>query len=232
LQAILQRPDPVLHCGIRMNRTGFAFVDSDGVYRGMDVDICMALAASALPDNRRAIKFVPVQDEDDGYKKLQVGDVDVLAGFEWNIVNDYQERSTGDGYSFSQPYFYRPVGDQSMQNGTHMLFDGDNRCLVTRQDDPQFSSFVYWTLAALVYAEEENVSKASANELPDVNIFGEDHRRMFRDAVYFEGNYGEIYERNLGALLPERGRNAVNSIVNPGPQIYVPPGFFWRLLNM
>jgi len=118
-----------------------------------------------------------------------------------------------------------------MQNGTHMLFDGDNRCLVTRQDDPQFSSFVYWTVAALVYADEQNVSKALADILPDVKIFGEDHKGMFRDAVRFAGNYDEIYERNLGVLLPERGRNAI--IDSPGPQLYVPPGYFpRRLLNL
>jgi len=226
LQHILDRPNPKLRCGIRLDRPGFASLGSDGVHTGIDVDFCMVIAASALFGDGQAIVFVPVRDEADGYKKLQTGKVDVLAGFEWNIVNDYQEPTTGDGFAFSQPYFYRPIGGPKQQNATNLLFDGDNRCLVTRQDDAQFSSFVYWSVAVTVFAEERAITQATANDMPDVNIFGEDYRRMFRDAVFFAGNYGEVYERNLGTLLPERGRNTINSIESPGPQIYVPPGYF------
>ena len=229
LESIWERQERKLHCGIRMNRTGFASLDSSGNLVGLDVEFCTALAASALEGEAQSIEFVPVFDEADGYRKLQAREVDVLAGFTWSIENDYQEPTTGEGYSFSQPYFYRPVGDLSQydDNVTSMIsLAEENRCLVSRQDDPQFASFVYWVVAATIYAEEQGITWATANNMPDVNLFGEDYIKMFRDAIYYSGNYGEIFERNLGNVLPERGRNAINNMNAPGPQIYVPPGFF------
>jgi hypothetical protein len=56
--------------------------------------------------------------------------------------------------------------------------DGDNRCLVTRQDDRQFSSFVYWVVASTVYAEEEGITEATADHMPKVNLFGDNFSEM------------------------------------------------------
>ena len=219
-----------LHCGIRTDGEGFASLDSNGNLVGLDVEFCMALAASALEGEAQNIEFISILNEADGYQKLQAGEVDVLAGFTWNVVNDYQEPTTGQGYSFSQPYFYRPIADEwQTANATNNVIslEEENRCLVSRQDDPQFSSFVFWVVAAIIYAAEQGITQIMASEkMPDINLFGDDYLKMFRDAVYFSGNYDEVYERHLGALLPERGRNAVNNIKAPGPQIYVPPGYF------
>ncbi|CAB9525772.1 extracellular solute-binding protein [Seminavis robusta] len=226
LDRIWKRPDRKLHCGIRLGREGFADLDDAGVSVGMDVDFCTALAASAIEGEAQSIEFVEVMDEADGYQKLQRGEVDVLAGFEWNIVNDYSEQTTGEGYAFSQPYFYNPVADRASFNSSVFLEDGDNRCLVTKQDDPQFASFVFWVVEAIIYAEEQGITQATANDMVDVNLYGENFSKMFRDAIYFAGSYGEIFDRNLGNLFLERGRNAINLVKAPGPQIYVPPGYF------
>ena len=102
----------------------------------------------------------------------------------------------------------------------------ENLCMVTREDDPQFSSFVDSVVVATWHAEERGIAKADANELPDVLLFGEKYTKMFRDAIFEVGNYAEIYERNLARILPRGGRNMLNSLYDAGPQMYAPPGFF------
>ena len=100
----------------------------------------------------------------------------------------------------------------------------ENLCLVTRQDDPEFSSFVYWVIDSLIYAEELGITQATSNRMPDVKLLGPDFSKIFRDAVFVVGNYGEIYDRNLGSILNRSGtRNLLNN--NSGPQLYIPPGF-------
>jgi hypothetical protein len=63
---------------------------------------------------------------------------------------------------------------------------------VTRQDDPNWSSFVYWIVEATFYAEENGIDRLSSNEMPTVALFGEAFTRMFRDAISFVGSYGEL----------------------------------------
>jgi hypothetical protein len=86
---------------------------------------------------------------------------------------------------------------------------------------------VYWIVTATIYAEEHGIGQANGNadDMPDVNLFGDSFIKMFRDAINAVGNIGEIYERNLAQILPRGGRNTVNSVEIAGPQIYVPPGF-------
>ncbi|CAB9520018.1 Putative amino-acid ABC transporter-binding protein YhdW [Seminavis robusta] len=225
LGEIRDRPDGKLRCGVRLNRPGFAVHNSEkGLpFTGFDIDMCAALAAGLSQGTADAVLFIDVENEAQGYQMLDSGEVDVLAGFTWNIQNDYHEPGTGVGYSFTSPYFYKPVHvDIRNSNAT---FD-DNLCLVTRQDDPQFSSFVFWTVASTWYAEERGVTDANSRDMPDVNLFGFDYSRMFQDSVFAVGNYDQIYERNLASILPRGGRNMLNSAREAGPQLYVPPGYF------
>ena len=99
----------------------------------------------------------------------------------------------------------------------------ENLCLATRQDDPEWSAFVFWAAQAVVYAEENNILMESSNEMPLVDVFGPDFQRMFRDVVNCVGNYDELYQRHISAILPRGGRNML--AVGDGPLRYIPPGF-------
>ena len=103
----------------------------------------------------------------------------------------------------------------------------ENLCLATRQDDPQWSNFVYWTAQSIVYAEEKGIFQWLSSQMPLVHFFGEGLKRMFRDAVHAVGNYGEVYERNLASIIPRAGRNRLNvwEFQGRGPLRYLPPGF-------
>jgi hypothetical protein len=97
----------------------------------------------------------------------------------------------------------------------------DPLAMVTRQDDPQFSAFVYWIVSATFFAEEQG---DSASTMPDVYFFGSQYAGMFQNAIAAVGSYADIYDRNVEEDLPRFGMNMLN--VDPiGPQHYPFYGF-------
>src|SRR6185312_6783614 len=98
---------------------------------------------------------------------------------------------------------------------------------VTRDGDPAWTDLVRWTLYGLINAEEAGLSAASlAKSSPDSAAHREQAVALGKPAVAplhladdwlavvigGVGNYGEIFERNLGEGSPlgiERGVNAL-----------------------
>jgi hypothetical protein len=87
---------------------------------------------------------------------------------------------------------------------------GETRALASRQDDSKWSAFVYWTVAALIKAEEKDITLTKSYKMPVVNLYGSNFTSMLRDAIMYVGNYGEIYSRNLETFIPRRGLNMLN----------------------
>lgn len=112
---------------------------------------------------------------------------------------------------------------------------------VVRQGDPGWTDIVRWTLNALILAEELGVTARSADQQrreatrPEIRrllgvepgfgaMLGLDDDWAF-NAIRQVGNYGEIFERNVGArsaLKLERGQNALWNASPPG-LLYAPP---------
>jgi ABC-type amino acid transport substrate-binding protein len=206
LTKILQRGR--LHCGISVDRPGFASRIGQG-YSGMEVDFCRAISASLFQGDDTAVDFVEIQQPSDGFALLADEAIDVLAGVTWTLQDDVREARTGIGYSFSQPYFYGYSPEQ------------DNLCLATRQEDSDWSNFVYWVLTGTLSAEYNRIDSIKSSSMPEVFVFGEEFKRMFRDSILIVGNYADIYERHLEGVIPRGGRNVLN---RSGPQHYVLPG--------
>jgi general L-amino acid transport system substrate-binding protein len=109
---------------------------------------------------------------------------------------------------------------------------------VVRQGDDQWFNLIKWTLYALMNAEEigvgqQSIDEAMKSQKPDVRrivgtegAFGEQlglSKDWAARAVKAVGNYGEVYERNVGSqskLAIPRGLNALWT--NGGVQ-YAPP---------
>jgi len=199
MQMVLDRS--VLRCGVQVDRPGFATAESSvwTTYSGMDVDYCRAVAASLLGGDADAVEFVVVESQNDGFVMLANGDIDVLPGATRTLENDVLEPTTKQGFTFSQPYFYGYSDEE------------DNLCLATRQDDHDWSTFVDWTVSATIYAEEIGVNQTASYQMPEVFVYGEDRKRMFRDCILAVGSYAEIYDRNLASYIPRGGRNVLNA---------------------
>jgi general L-amino acid transport system substrate-binding protein len=75
LQAILGRNQ--LKCGISGELPGFSFLNQQGKYSGLDVDICRAIAA-ALFNNPDAVEYRQLNAKE-RFTALQTGEIDVLS---------------------------------------------------------------------------------------------------------------------------------------------------------
>ena len=206
-----------LRCGLRPNRPGFAVLEVDKL-NGMEVDYCRALAASIFYGRTDQVEFITVSDQREGLALLASGELDVFAGATWNLQTDVRIPGIGEGFTLTQPFFYKPATSGVGEGGD------ENLCLATRQVDPVWSAFVYWISAAIIQAEEHGITQGMSNFMPDVTVFGPDFSLIFQDAILAVGNYGEMYSRNLENAIPRSGRNQLNG--NKASQLYPLPGIF------
>jgi general L-amino acid transport system substrate-binding protein len=95
-------------------------------------------------------------------------------------------------------------------------------CLMHRSDDPQFSDLIKWIVFGFFYAEENGITSASAFEMPRTKLFGIRLSGIWQDSIEAAGNYAEIYDRNIGAIVPRSGRNLLNELSSP--QLFASPG--------
>jgi general L-amino acid transport system substrate-binding protein len=109
---------------------------------------------------------------------------------------------------------------------------------VVRHGDDQWFDIVRWTFFALVTAEELGVTQANLEESlrsgnPEIRrLLGlsGDHgpltgldRRWAHNAIRAVGNYGEVFERNLGQGSPIKLRRGMNDLHTRGGLMYAPP---------
>ncbi|EIK54152.1 extracellular solute-binding protein [Stutzerimonas stutzeri TS44] len=66
-----------VQCGISDGLPGFSFADAKGQYKGIDVDVCRAVAAAVFGDAGK-VKFSPLTAKE-RFTALQSGEIDVLS---------------------------------------------------------------------------------------------------------------------------------------------------------
>src|SRR5215469_8203009 len=103
---------------------------------------------------------------------------------------------------------------------------------VTRKDDPKWTGLVRWTLFALINAEELGLSSRSvvtshrqlAVELaaPAARALGLSGDWLV-NVIGGVGNYGEMFERNLGQDTPLELGRGMNALWKEGGLLYAPP---------
>jgi general L-amino acid transport system substrate-binding protein len=76
-----------VQCGVNVGLAGFSQPDSQGVWKGIDVDLCRAVAAAVLGDATK-VRYTPLTAQQ-RFTALQSGEVDVLSrNTTWTIVRD------------------------------------------------------------------------------------------------------------------------------------------------
>jgi general L-amino acid transport system substrate-binding protein len=93
-----------LVCAVNTGLAGFAQPDSQGVWRGFDVDYCRAFAAALFGDPNK-VRFVPTTAQN-RFTALQSGETDVMArNTTWTLSRD-----TSLGLDFTATNFYDGQG--------------------------------------------------------------------------------------------------------------------------
>jgi general L-amino acid transport system substrate-binding protein len=93
-----------VQCGVNTGLAGFSQPDSKGVWKGLDVDLCRAVAAAVFGDAAK-VRYTPLTTQQ-RFTALQSGEVDVLSrNTTWTITRD-----TSLGLNFAGVIFYDGQG--------------------------------------------------------------------------------------------------------------------------
>jgi general L-amino acid transport system substrate-binding protein len=107
-----------------------------------------------------------------------------------------------------------------------------------RRGDDEWFAIVKWVINALITAEEENVTQGNLEQQRSTGnatvqrmlgsgedsgkLLGLDRLWAYR-AIQAVGNYGDIYERNLGSNSPLKLPRGPNKLWSEGGLLYAPP---------
>lgn len=89
-----------LNCGVSTGLVGFSSPNSKGEWKGFDVDVCRAVAATIF-SNAKKVKYVPLSGQQ-RFVALQTGTVDVLS----RVTSKTLSRDSGIGLRFGPVVFY------------------------------------------------------------------------------------------------------------------------------
>jgi len=115
-----------LKCGIHPGLPGFAEVGSDKKWRGIDVDVCKAVAAAVLGDSSK-VKYVPLTAKE-RFTALQSGEIDMLS----RVTTWTQSRDTSLGVNFTGVTYYDGQGflvAKSLGVSSAKQLDGASVCI-------------------------------------------------------------------------------------------------------
>jgi general L-amino acid transport system substrate-binding protein len=77
----------ILHCGVNIGLPGFSNPDQNNNWKGLDVDVCRAVAAAVL-GNSQKVKFIPYTAKE-RFTALQSGEIDILSrNTTWTLTRD------------------------------------------------------------------------------------------------------------------------------------------------
>ena len=90
------------------------------------------------------------------------------------------------------------------------LYSKEPVSIVSSAGDPRWADFINSILHAVLAAEQHGVTQSTAHLFPQTSVFGKDYKDCFRNAIAAVGNYAEIYERHMQAVLPRASVNRIN----------------------
>ncbi len=122
LAQILQRRE--LQCGVSGELPGFSFVEKNGDYKGLDVDICRAIAA-ALFNDAKAVEYRNLNAKE-RFTAVQTGEIDILSrNTTWSASRD-----SSVGLEFAPVVFYDSQAIMVRENsGLKKLEDLKNKSI-------------------------------------------------------------------------------------------------------
>lgn len=150
-----------LNCGVNPSLPGFAAADSQGVWSGLDVDVCKAIAASLLGDATK-IKWVPL-NASQRFAVLQSGEIDILSrNTTWTLTRDaslglhFTGATYYDGQGFMVPAKGKIKNAKQLKGATVCVQSGTT----TEKNLSDFSKANNLAIKPVVFDTQEATNKA------------------------------------------------------------------------
>lgn len=145
---------------------------------------------------------------------------------------------TSDASQLAAVRLHAPGGSQSVEILSERI-SKEPLAPVVWNGDPEWTTVIRWVLYALILAEEyganqDNVEAVVAGGRTPLSRLAGDQRAVLSHAlgiapgwgiraVKAVGNYGEMFERNLGGGSPLKIERGLNRLWNQGGLLYAPP---------
>ena len=150
-----------LVCGVNPSLPGFSAADSQGVWTGLDVDVCKAIAASVLSDASK-IKWTPL-NASQRFAVLQSGEIDILSrNTTWTLTRDASLglNFTGvtyyDGQGFMVPKKSKVTSAKMLKGATVCVQSGTT----TEKNLSDYSKASGLNMKPVVFDTQEATNKA------------------------------------------------------------------------
>ncbi|WP_067584155.1 amino acid ABC transporter substrate-binding protein [Endozoicomonas ascidiicola] len=115
-----------LSCGVSTGLAGFSNPDDKGIWNGLDVDVCRAVAAATLKDASK-VKFVPLNAKE-RFTALQSGEIDVLSrNTTWTLTRDASLGLNFTGVSYYDGQGFMVKKDLGVKSAKDL--DGASVCI-------------------------------------------------------------------------------------------------------
>jgi general L-amino acid transport system substrate-binding protein len=150
-----------LICGVNPSLPGFSAADSQGVWAGLDVDVCKAVAATVLNDATK-IKWTPL-NASQRFAVLQSGEIDMLSrNTTWTLTRDASLglNFTGvtyyDGQGFMVPKKSKITSAKQLKGATVCVQSGTT----TEKNLSDYSKAAGLNMKPVVFDTQEATNKA------------------------------------------------------------------------
>ncbi|NJN47684.1 MAG: amino acid ABC transporter substrate-binding protein [Candidatus Competibacteraceae bacterium] len=184
-----------IQCGVSTGIPGFSMADDKGVWRGLDVDLCRAVAAAVFGDADK-VTYLPLTTEE-RFEALQDGKIDILSrNTTWNMTRD-----TSMGISFAGINYFDGQGfmvrkAQGVRSALEL--NGVSVC-VTKNTTNELNLKEYFTIHQMqyrpVYVETPEAAR-QAYEEKQCDVLTSDQSQLYALRTLF-GN------PNDSVVLPE-----------------------------
>ncbi len=211
---------------------GIMVYKSSGVTKGTDLDgatICTSsgttlekATADFFTKNNKRYKLLPFENTTERDQAYLAQRCDA-------IVNGFAQLAAIRAFSAKNPDEHVILPD---------FLGKEVQGALVRQGDDRFFNVVNWTIFALIEAEELGITQANVEEMkksadPRIGRLlgttpGVGKKLGLREAWAFDvikalGNYGEIFDRHLGAKSPLKLDRGLSKPWNAGGVLYSPP---------
>ncbi|MEY4125568.1 MAG: ral L-amino acid-binding periplasmic protein AapJ precursor [Pseudomonadota bacterium] len=150
-----------LNCGVNPSLPGFSAADSQGVWAGLDVDVCRAVAATLLNDSLK-VKYTPLNAAQ-RFAVLQAGEIDMLSrNSTWTLSRDASLglHFTGvtyyDGQGFMVPKKSKITSATKLKGATVCVQSGTT----TEKNLNDYSKVMKLNMKPVVFDTQEATNKA------------------------------------------------------------------------
>ena len=148
-------------CGVNPSLPGFSAADSQGIWTGLDVDICRAVTAALLSDASK-VKWVPL-NASQRFTALQSGEIDVLSrNTTWTLTRDaslgleFTGTTYYDGQGFMVTKKSKITSAKQLKGATVCVQSGTT----TEKNLTDFSKSNNLNLKPVVFETQEATNKA------------------------------------------------------------------------